>query len=84
MNQPPKTPSEFPEENTRPDIPRTIRPCGCALELAADLLAARVRELLDKVAFGQWEPAVRLHNALDAYFEVRAKDVIDRASTEPP
>ena len=39
--------------------------------LAADVLATRAGELLDKLACGSWEPAQKLREALQCYSEVR-------------
>ena len=48
--------------------------------LAADLLARRAKELIEVLAFGGWEPAVRLRDALQCYEEVRCGNAVIEAS----
>ena len=48
--------------------------------LAADLLAQAARNLLEQVAFGTWEPGIKLRDALQTYSEVRAGNAIKDAA----
>jgi hypothetical protein len=53
---------------TRPSTPP---PASTLVILAGDILATRAGELLELLAFGSWEPAVKLRDALGVYSEVR-------------
>lgn len=47
--------------------------------LAGDLMAKAAREVLEVVAFGNFGPAQRLRNAVDAYEQARIGDEITRS-----
>ena len=62
--------------------PSTPPPANTIAILAADLLATRAGQLLECLAFGSWEPAVKLREALATYSEVRIGTAMAEGAAE--
>lgn len=66
---------------SEPNTPKSTPPPANTLErLAADMIAVRAKTLLERLALADWEPAVKLQQAVDCYDEIRSGNMLKDAS----
>jgi hypothetical protein len=63
--------------------PETINPTALAI-LAADVMATRVKTLIDQLAAGNWQPLIDLKQSLETYSEVRLGSTVKESVPPVP